>query len=81
MAMNQNGRPQGGMQRPSGNRPMMQGRSMQGRRPVQGRPMGNRSMQRTNNTSRQPGVLGRLINTSDPIGSISKIVNILKILG
>ena len=42
MAMNQNGRPQGGM---------------------------------------QPGVLGRLINTSDPIGSISKIVNILKILG
>lgn len=29
MAMNQNGRPQGGMQRPSGNRPMMQGRSMQ----------------------------------------------------
>ena len=80
MAMNQNGRPQGGMQRPSGNRSMMQGRSMQGRRPVQGRPMGNGPMQLTN-TPRQPGVLGRLINTNDPIGSISKIVNILKILG
>lgn len=78
MVMNQNRRPQSRMQNPNGNRPV-RGHPMQGR-PMQGHSMQGGSAQRAN-ISRQPGILGKLINTSDPIGSISKIVNILKILG